>query len=91
MQRQTQQRYYTPEEYLQLEETAQEKHEYRNGKIIPMIGATPNHNKICLNNWSVNFYAGEDAILKFGSINWEISLKDIYQRIDFETPQDTEN
>lgn len=196
MQLQTKQRYYTPEEYLQLEETAQEKHEYRNGEIIPMVGATPNHNKICLNicrrfplnidnqdyeifmeavklwladynvytypdlmiikdkpiyhgtsqsnvinpqiiievlsssteaydrgdkykyyrslstfqeyilidqysyavdqyikqsdnNWSVNFYAGEDAILKFSSINWEISLNDIYQRIDFETQEDS--
>ena len=196
MQLQTKQRYYTPEEYLQLEETAQEKHEYRNGEVIPMVGATPNHNKICLNicrhfplsidnqdyeifmeavklwladynvytypdlmiikdkpiyqgttksnvinpqiiievlsssteaydrgdkykyyrslstfqeyilidqysysvdqyikqsdnNWSVNFYAGEDAILKFGSINWEISLKDIYQRVDFETKEES--
>ncbi len=190
MQLQTKQRYYTPEEYLELEEQSQEKNEYRNGEIIPMVGGTTNHNKICLNicrnfpltienkdydvfmegvklwlsehniytypdvmiikdkpiyygksksnvinpqiiievlssstegydrgkkfeyyrslptfqeyilidqycysftqyikqsnnNWLVNFYTGEEAILKLGSVNWEISLKDIYQRIDF--------
>ncbi len=190
MQLQIKQRYYTPEEYLELEEKSQEKNEYRNGEIIPMVGGTTNHNKICLNicrnfpltidnndydvfmesvklwlsehniytypdvmvikdkpiyygksksnvinpqiiievlssstegydrgkkfesyrslptfqeyilvdqycysvtqyikqsnnNWLVNFYTGEEAILKLGSVNWEISLKDIYQRIDF--------
>lgn len=49
MQTQTQKRYYTPEEYLQLEETAQFKNEYRDGEIVPMTGATTNHNKIALN------------------------------------------
>ncbi|MBE9169225.1 Uma2 family endonuclease [Pleurocapsales cyanobacterium LEGE 06147] len=42
-------RYYTPEEYLELEEKAEYKHEYRNGQIIPMTGGTTNHNKIALN------------------------------------------
>ncbi|MGK7881530.1 MAG: Uma2 family endonuclease [Crocosphaera sp.] len=189
------QRYYTPEEYLELEEKSQEKNEYRNGEIIPMVGATTNHNQIAgnvyklfplnidnqdyyvyiesvklwlsehniytypdvmvikdkpihhgssksnvinpqiiievlsssteaydrgdkfeyyrslstfqeyilieqdrysitqyikqdNNNWLVNFYTGEEAILKLGSVNWEISLKDIYQRIDFEAVEE---
>lgn len=38
--------YYTPEEYLSLEETAEYKSEYRDGKIIPMTGGTINHNRI---------------------------------------------
>lgn len=42
-------KYYTPEEYLALEETAQEKSEYRDGEIIPITGATANHNQITLN------------------------------------------
>ncbi|MGV0107360.1 Asl1446 protein [Nostoc sp. DSM 114160] len=42
---QTQKRY-TPEEYLELEEKAEYKNEYRDGKIIPMTGGTTNHNKI---------------------------------------------
>lgn len=47
--------YYTPEEYLELEEKADSKNEYRDGEIIPMAGGTTNHNKlagnfyICLN------------------------------------------
>jgi Uma2 family endonuclease len=45
----TQQRYYTPEEYLELEEAADYKSEYIDGQIIPMAGGTLNHNQIALN------------------------------------------
>ncbi len=45
----TQQRYYTPEEYLELEEAADYKSEYIDGQIIPMPGGTTNHNRIALN------------------------------------------
>ncbi|WP_017654838.1 Uma2 family endonuclease [Fortiea contorta] len=45
----TQQRYFTPEEYLQLEEAADYKSEYIDGEIIPMAGGTINHNQIALN------------------------------------------
>ncbi|MEH1772679.1 MAG: Uma2 family endonuclease [Nostoc sp.] len=45
----TQQRYYTPEEYLELEEAADYKSEYIDGQIIPMAGGTINHNQIALN------------------------------------------
>ncbi|MHC5936080.1 Uma2 family endonuclease [Nostoc sp.] len=45
----TQQRYYTPEEYLELEEAAEYKSEYIDGQIIPMAGGTANHNRISLN------------------------------------------
>jgi Uma2 family endonuclease len=40
---------YTPAEYFQLEETATDRHEYRDGEIIVMTGGTPNHNRIALN------------------------------------------
>jgi Uma2 family endonuclease len=43
------QRTYTPAEYLELEEKAEFKSEYRNGEIIPMAGGTTNHNRISLN------------------------------------------
>lgn len=49
MQLETQKRYYTPEEYLELEEKAEYKSEYRDGEIVPMTGGTTNHNKIALN------------------------------------------
>ncbi|HLP87571.1 MAG TPA: Uma2 family endonuclease [Nostocaceae cyanobacterium] len=43
---QTQQRYYSPEEYLAQEEVAEFRSEYRNGEIIPMTGGSINHNQI---------------------------------------------
>jgi Uma2 family endonuclease len=46
---QTEKHHYTPEEYLELEEKAEYKNEYRDGEIIPMTGGTTNHNKIALN------------------------------------------
>ena len=46
---QLQGRTFTPEEYLQLEEQAEYKSEYRDGEIIPMTGGTTNHNEISLN------------------------------------------
>jgi len=45
----TENRYYTPEEYLALEETAIDKSEYHDGEIIPMTGGTTNHNSIIIN------------------------------------------
>ncbi|MBD2336839.1 Uma2 family endonuclease [Calothrix sp. FACHB-156] len=49
MQLETQKCYYTPEEYLEIEEKAEYKSEYRDGEIVPMTGGTTNHNKIALN------------------------------------------
>ena len=46
---QTAKRYYTPEEYLALEEAAIDKSEYHDGEIVPMPGGTTNHNKLALN------------------------------------------
>lgn len=40
---------YTASEYLTLEEKAEFKSEFINGEIIPMAGASANHNKIALN------------------------------------------
>lgn len=46
---QTEKRYYTPEEYLALEEAAIDKSEYHDGEIISMTGGTTNHNSIIIN------------------------------------------
>ncbi len=40
---------YSPEEYLAIEVESAERHEYRDGEIIPMAGGLPNHNRITLN------------------------------------------
>ncbi|MFB2977085.1 Uma2 family endonuclease [Microseira sp. BLCC-F43] len=55
----TQQRYYSPQEYLELEEAAEFRSEYHAGEIIPMTGGTPNHNQI-----AGNFYAAILAALR---------------------------
>lgn len=48
--------YYSPEQYLKLEEAAEFRSEYHDGKIIPMTGGTPNHNQIALNfGGAINF------------------------------------
>jgi Uma2 family endonuclease len=52
MQVQIQQHYYTPTEYLALEENAKYRSEYHNGEIIAMTGGTINHNRI-VRNFSV--------------------------------------
>ncbi|MGB0564609.1 MAG: Uma2 family endonuclease [Spirulinaceae cyanobacterium] len=36
-------------DYLEQETTAQTRHEYRAGAVIPMAGGTPNHNQIISN------------------------------------------
>lgn len=46
---QTEKRYYSPEEYLALEEAAIDKSEYHDGEIVPMPGGTTNHNSIIIN------------------------------------------
>ncbi|WP_225226061.1 Uma2 family endonuclease [Komarekiella delphini-convector] len=50
------QRYYSPEEYLEIEVNSEERHEYIDGQIILMTGGTPNHNQIALNlSGTLNF------------------------------------
>ncbi|GFZ95113.1 hypothetical protein CYANOKiyG1_06160 [Okeania sp. KiyG1] len=55
----TEQKYYSTEEYLELEEAAEFRSEYRQGEIIQMVGCTPNHNLIY-----GNFYAALKYALK---------------------------
>lgn len=45
----TDKRTYSFEEYLEIEETADYKHEYQDGEIVPMTGGTTEHNKIAFN------------------------------------------
>lgn len=43
------QHFYSPAEYLALEEASEFRSEYYNGQIFPMAGGTPNHNRISVN------------------------------------------
>lgn len=47
--RQFQQRFYTPEEYLELEEKAEYRSEYLDGEIAALAGTSLNHNRIAKN------------------------------------------
>lgn len=44
---------YSPEAYLDREVNSDQRHEYRDGVIIPMTGGTPNHNDITGNLYIV--------------------------------------
>ena len=70
MQIQTEKYYYTPEEYLELEEKAEYKNEYRDGAIVPMTGGTTNHNKI-----AGNFY--KKIPLNINEQDYEIYIGDV--------------
>ncbi|HYW20057.1 MAG TPA: Uma2 family endonuclease [Nodularia sp. (in: cyanobacteria)] len=76
----TQQRYYTPEEYLALEEAADYKSEYIDGEIVPMAGGTIDHNQIALNLSSeLNFaFKRQNYRVFMGDVRLWIPQKRIY-------------
>jgi Uma2 family endonuclease len=62
----TERRYYTPEEYLELEIPSETRNEYINGEIIPMPGGTPVHNQIVGNLYAhLNFALKRQAYRAF--------------------------
>ena len=76
----TEKRFYTPDEYLQLEEVADYKSEYIDGELIPMAGGSTNHNRI-----AGNFYAALNFALRrqdfevfIGDVRLWIPKKRIY-------------
>ncbi|UKO96005.1 Uma2 family endonuclease [Nostoc sp. UHCC 0870] len=76
----TQQRYYTPEEYLALEEAAEYKSEYIDGQIIPMAGGTVNYNQIALNlSTELNFaFKKQNYHVYMGDVRLWIPQRRIY-------------
>ncbi|MGK7929653.1 MAG: Uma2 family endonuclease [Spirulina sp.] len=66
----TQSQYYTPEEYLKLEERAEFKSEYLDGEIIPMAGATANHNVL-----TGKFHAR--ILLALEDLNYAVFMSDM--------------
>ncbi|QLE43378.1 Uma2 family endonuclease [Nostoc sp. C052] len=76
----TKQRYYTPEEYLELEEAAKYKSEYIDGQIIPMAGGTINHNQIALNlSTELNFaFKKQNYRVFMGDVRLWITQKRTY-------------
>jgi Uma2 family endonuclease len=64
------QRTYTPAEYLELEQKAEFKSEYRNGEIVPMAGGTTNHNRISLN-------LATNLTFRLKAQNYEVYMSDV--------------
>lgn len=48
---------YTIEEYLAREVESEERHEYRDGEVVSVTGATPNHNRIAGNLFALLKFA----------------------------------
>ena len=67
---QTQQKYYTPEEYLAREEAAEYKSEYIDGEIFPIAGGTTNHNQV-----AGNFSA--ELIFAFKKLDYRVFINDV--------------
>lgn len=67
---QTKQKYYSPEEYLALEEAAEYKSEYIDGEIFPMAGGTTNHNQV-----AGNFYA--ELTFAFKKLDYRVFINDV--------------
>ncbi len=66
----TKQRYYSPEEYLTLEEAADYKSEYIDGEIIHIAGGSTNHNQIALNfSTELNF--------AFKKLDYRVFMSDV--------------
>ena len=66
----TEQRYYSVEEYLALEEVADYKSEYIDGEIFPMAGGSTNHNQIALNfSTELNF--------AFKKLDYRVFMSDV--------------
>lgn len=80
MQVSTEKRFYTPEEYLELEEKAEIRNEYMNGEIIPLTGGTTNHNRIMLNvSAALNFaFRKQDYEVFMENVRLWIAEKRIY-------------
>ncbi|MEO8892456.1 MAG: Uma2 family endonuclease [Coleofasciculaceae cyanobacterium] len=67
----TQQKYYTPEEYLALEEAAEYKSEYIDGEIFPMAGGSTNHNQVALN-------FSTELTFAFKKLDYRVFMSDVH-------------
>jgi Uma2 family endonuclease len=64
------QKTYTPAEYLELEDKAEFRSEYRDGEIVPMAGGTTNHNRISLN-------VATNLTFSLKGQNYEVYMSDV--------------
>ena len=66
----------TEDEYLAFERCSEVKHEFVNGEVLAMTGASWKHNVICANT-SAALHIDLEAI------SCTLALKDIYNKVAF--------
>jgi Uma2 family endonuclease len=76
--------YYTPEEYLRMEENSLEKHEYFRGEIFLMAGGTTRHNQIVANTTAeliINL-RGKNCTTYSSDMRIQVLAKDLFTYAD---------
>ena len=89
--------YLTPETYLKLEEQSPTKHEYIDGQLYAIAGASDPHVTITLNLaadlrnhrnseglWVLQSYTPEEPSFRLESVKFEVSLAALYEDVTFE-------
>jgi Uma2 family endonuclease len=66
---------YTPEEYFLLEETAEVRHEFINGNLIEMSGASREHHFICQNIFLALLYSSKVIGFKIFIENMKVKIQ----------------
>ena len=66
-------RRYTVEEYFQIDEASETRHEYVDGHVFDMAGGTDTHSQI----------TGPEAIASIPSIGIELPLAELYAGVEF--------
>jgi len=81
---------YTPQEYLDRELASETRSEYRNGKIFPMTGGTPDHNCISGNLYMAlrlflkrKPYEDREISLSFPIFDLNIAIDELYEGVEF--------
>jgi Uma2 family endonuclease len=88
----TSKRYYTPQEYLELEERSDTKHEYWNGEVFAMIGVTPEHDRIAeeIRRHLGNHLVGNRCEVFSSDVRVNVNQKNVYTYPDASVACDAE-
>jgi hypothetical protein len=91
---------FTIADYLRLEATANQRHEYRNGQIVAMesmqeyvlvsqsVPWINTFNRLGDGTWRFATFSGLDGRLRLSSVDVEIPLSEIYSGIQFPPDDD---